>query len=293
MGFLVNCPELAFPGRESSFFRTTIVAKEKGKKLPRKGSSEKAGPEAPFFLQQLMGRVRIEHPSLEEQPGMGIAICQEGGSSWQGTDGVLGFAGIRAAPVGTMGIAAQEVDQAPVIEPADAAEGPFPEIPGEAAQVALEQDALFHPLADCLGLLHDAPVPFRMGQDGQIAPELELVEQVPGFQGSSRGQEFHQEIGSAGQAVFPVFPGTGQIVQGVCIQAHLRPAVEADGNLGLISGLLELGQPFRDGIPRGTDAPAVEMGRSEQVGSPSRRCLPEHLQRHSFAAGAIVPVDVG
>ncbi len=223
---------------------------------------------------------------------MSIAVCQEGGSPGESTDSVLGFPGIRAAPVGAVGIAAQEVDHPSVIEPTDAAAGTFSEVPGKAAQVALEQDALFHPLADHLRLRHDGLIPFRMGQDGQIAPELELVEQIPGFQGRSGGQQLHQEIGSAGQTAVPVFSRAGQIVQGVRIQAHLRPAVETDGDLGSVGLLLELGQPFRDGVPVGTDAPAVEMGRGKKIRGAGRRCLLEHGQGHGLAAGSVVPVDV-
>lgn len=283
---------IGFPGEEALSFCIFIVAKELGEKLPRKHSAEKAGPEAPFFLWRFMGRIGIEHPPLEEQPGMSIAVCQESISPVESPDGILGFPGIGAAPVGTVGIAAQEMDQPPVIEPADAAAGAFPEISGEAALIALEQDAFFHPLADHLRLRHDGLIPFRMGQDGQIAPELELVEQIPGFQGCSGRQQLHQEIGSAGQTAVPVFSGAGQIVQGVRIQAHLRPAVEADGDLGSVGLLLELGQPFRDGVPVGTDAPAVEMGRGKKVGGAGRRCLPEHGQGHGLAAGSVVPVDV-
>lgn len=239
-----------------------------------------------------MGRIRIEHPSLEEPLGMSIAVCQEGGSPGKSTDSVLGLAGIGTAPVGAVGIAAQEVDHPSVIEPTDAAAGTFPECPGKAAQVALEQDAFFHPLADHLRLRHDGLIPFRMGQDGQIAPELELVEQIPGFQGCSGGQQLHQEISGAGQATGFLFPGPGQIVQGVRIQAHLRPAVETDGDLGSVGLLLELGQPFCDGVPAGTDAPAVEMGRGKKISGAGRRSLAQHGQGHGLAAGSVVPVDV-
>lgn len=224
---------------------------------------------------------------------MSIAACQEGGSPGESTDSVLGLAGIGTAPVGAVGIAAQEMDQPPVIEPTDAAAGTFSEVPGKAAQVALEQDALFHPLADHLRLRHDGLIPFRMGQDGQIAPELELVEQIPGFQGCSGRQQLHQEIGSAGQTAVPVFSGAGQIVQGVRIQAHLRPAVEADGELGSVGLLLELGQPFCDGVPAGTDAPAVEMGRGEKIRGTGLRRLAQHSKGHGLTAGSVVPVDVG
>lgn len=223
---------------------------------------------------------------------MGIAVCQEGISPGKRTDGLLGFPGIGAAPIDAVGIAAQEMDQPPIIEPVDAAEGTFSEISGEAALIALEQDAFFHPLADHLRLRHDGLIPFRMGQDGQIAPELELIKQVPGFQGCGGGQQLHQEIDGAGQAAVPVFSGAGQIVQGVRIQAHLRPAVKADGDLGSVGLLLELDQPFRDEVPVGTDAPAVEMGRSKKVGGAGRRSLAQHGQGHGLTAGSVVSVDV-
>lgn len=196
---------------------------------------------------------------------MGIAVPQEFFPARQGRNGGIGLPGIGAPPVGPVGVAAQEMDGAPIVEPAGAALGGFSEVPQKAAFVALEQDALFHPLEDGIGMGHNVPVPFRVGQDGQVTPELELIQQVPGFQRGCRGQQFHQEIGGARQAVRPAFPGPGQVVEGVRVQAHLRPAVEPDGDAGIIRGLLELCQPFCDDVPGGTDAPAVEMGGWRKV----------------------------
>lgn len=239
-----------------------------------------------------MGRVGVEHLPLGQEPAVAVAGGQEIRSPGQGKDGFPGLPGVRIPPVGPVGIAAQEVDHPPVQEPMDAAEGGFSEIPGEAAPVALEQDPLLHPLADRIGMGHNVPVSFRMGQDGQIAPELELVQQVPGFQGSGGGQQFHQKVGGAGQAVGFAFPGPGKVVEGVCIQAHLGPRVEADGDPGLVRSLLELGQPFRDGVPVRADAMAVEMGGGKKVPGPRLRRLAQHGQGHGKVPGTIVPGDV-
>ena len=223
---------------------------------------------------------------------MGIAGCQEIRPPGQAADGFLRLPGIGAAPIGPMGVAAQEMDHPPVPEPADTAEGGFSEVPDETAPVALEQDPLFHPLADPIGMGHNVPVPFRMGQDGQIAPELELVQQVPGFQRGGGGQQFHQKIGGAPQTIGPAFFRPGEIVEGIPIQAHLGPWMEADGDTGLIGSLLELGQALRDGLPKGTDAPAVEMGGGKKVPGPCLRRLAQHGQGHGKVPGTVVPGDV-
>lgn len=230
--------------------------------------AEQSAEEAALLHVPMVGHVGVADAILEDEGGVGrrrlpevVALLLAG----EALELFMCFADVGRAEGRAVAVAAEQVDDAILVERADALLYLRAEVAGEAARVALAEDTLLYPAQQAVRLLKQLREALDVREDRPIAPQLQGGEHILGDVRAGPVSQLDEHVVAAAEAVGAVILAFLEQVHRRAIELNLGAEMDGDVDVCLVGCALQLRCLRLQVCPVRDEALAVDVRRGKDI----------------------------